>query len=227
MASHIADQLGYHVGDTVTMELATSPTQFEIVGEHPIHGVSLFVARDDLASVLGANGRANVVWTRGPATPDVYGVASETVRRADLYAEDKAARTAVLAIFMAIGVVVVGVATLGVVSTVGMSLYERRHELAVLRALGGRRRHLARVIALELVPLALVGLAVGVGAGYFAAKAIMGFFEASSGIDLGYAFAAGSVPIAAAAVGVGVVLVSRLSAGRLAQRPPAAVLRAT
>ena len=64
IASHIADQLGYEVGDTVTMELATGPTEFTIVGEHPIHGVSLFVARDDLASVLGADGRANVVWTR-------------------------------------------------------------------------------------------------------------------------------------------------------------------
>ena len=108
-----------------------------------------------------------------------------------------------------------------------MSLYERRHELAVLRALGGRRTQLTRVIALELAPLAIAGLAVGVGAGYFAARAIMGFFEASSGIDLGYAFAVGSVPIAVTAVLVGVVLVARLSAGRLAHRSPAAVLRAS
>ena len=227
IASHIADQLGYRVGDTVTMELATGPAQFVIVGEHPIHGVSLFVDREELASVLGADGRANVVWTRGQGEPAVGGVTSETVRRADLYAEDKAARTAVLAIFMAIGVVVVGVATLGVVSTVGMSLFERRHELAVLRALGGRRSQLTRLIALELAPLAIVGLAVGVGAGYFAAMAIMGFFEASSGIDLGYAFATGSVTIAAIAVVIGVVLVARMAAGRLARRSPAAALRAS
>jgi len=227
MASHIAEQLGYEVGDTVTMELATGPASFVIVGEHPIHGVSLFVARDDLESVLGAEGRANVVWTRGDATPNVGGVTSETVRRADLYAEDQAARTAVLAIFMAIGVVVVGVATLGVVSTVGMSLYERRRELAVLRALGGRRSQLTRLIALELAPLALAGLVVGAVAGYFAAMAIMGFFEASSGIDLGYAFATGSVTIAAVAVVIGIALVARTAAGRLTRRTPAAALRAS
>jgi putative ABC transport system permease protein len=225
MASHIADQLGYDVGDTVTMELATGPARFVIVGEHPIHGVSLFVARDDLAAVLGAGGRANVVWTRGPTAPDAQGVTSETVRRADLYAEDKSARTAVLAIFMAIGVVVVGVATLGVVSTIGMSLYERRHELALLRALGGRRSHLTRLVALELAPLAIVGLTIGTVAGYFAAMAIMSFFEASSGIDLGYAFATGSVTIAALAVEVGVVLVARMAAGRLVRRSPAVALR--
>ena len=227
MASHIADQLGYEVGDTVTMDLATGPARFVIVGEHPIHGVSLFVARDGLASVLGAEGRANVVWARGPGEPTLGGVTSETVRRADLYAEDKSARTAVLAIFMAIGVVVVGVATLGVVSTVGMSLYERRRELAVLRALGGRRSQLTRLIALELAPLAIAGLAIGAVAGYFAAMAIMGFFEASSGIDLGYAFATGSVTIAAVAVLVGVVLVARTAAGRLARRSPAVALRSS
>jgi putative ABC transport system permease protein len=159
--------------------------------------------------------------------PDVHGVTSETVRRADLYAQDKAARTAVLAIFMAIGVIVVGVATLGVVSTVGMSLYERRRELAVLRALGGRRAQLTRLIALELAPLAVIGLAVGAVAGYFAAMAIMGFFEASSGIDLGYAFASGSVTVAVIAVVAGVVLVARMAAGRLARRTPAAALRAS
>jgi len=133
----------------------------------------------------------------------------------------------VLAIFMAIGVVVVGVATLGVVSTVGMSLYERRRELAVLRALGGRRSQLTRLIALELAPLALAGLVVGAVAGYFAAMAIMGFFEASSGIDLGYAFATGSVTIAAVAVVIGIALVARTAAGRLTRRTPAAALRAS
>ena len=54
-----------------------------------------------------------------------------------------------------------------------MSLYEHRHELAVLRALGGRRSQLTRLIALELAPLAILGVAVGVVAGYFAAMAIM------------------------------------------------------
>jgi len=117
--------------------------------------------------------------------------------------------------------------TLGVVSTVGMSLYERRRELAVLRALGGRRSQLTRLIALELAPLALAGLVVGAVAGYFAAMAIMGFFEASSGIDLGYAFATGSVTIAAVAVVIGIALVARTAAGRLTRRTPAAALRAS
>jgi hypothetical protein len=63
--------------------------------------------------------------------------------------------------------------------------------------------------------------------GYFAAMAIMGFFEASSGIDLGYAFATGSVTVAVVAVAIGVVVVARMAAGRLARRSPAVALRAS
>jgi hypothetical protein len=80
MASHIAEQLGTHVGDVVTMEVATGKARFVIVGEHPIHGVSLFVARADLASVLGADGRANVVWRRRASRRRPCGAPTSTPR---------------------------------------------------------------------------------------------------------------------------------------------------
>jgi hypothetical protein len=60
MAAHIAEQLGYGVGDTITLELATGPAQWRIVGLHGIHGVTLFV--DRRPGRLGRTG-VNVIWS--------------------------------------------------------------------------------------------------------------------------------------------------------------------
>ena len=227
IAAHIAHQLGYSVGDTVTLELANGPTRLRIVGLHAVHSVAVFVNRADLATRLGAGDRANVVWSRGTVSPAlVAGTASTTVRRADLYAADQADRNAIVGIFVAIGVIVAGVATLGAVSTVGVSLFERRRELAVLRALGARRADVRRLVGLELAPLAAIGWAVGLGFGWVAAKAIMGFFQTSSGVDLGFTFAAAGVPVAAVAVAAFVVLVATAGARSLDRRAPASILRA-
>ena len=227
MAEHIAHQLGYSVGDTVTLELANGPAPFRIVGLHPLHGVAVFVDRSDLATRLGAGDRANVVWSSSTVPLELTaGTASTTVRRADLYAADQADRNAIVGIFVAIGVIVSGVAALGAVSTVGVSLFERRRELAVVRALGARRGQVRRLIGLELAPLATIGWVVGLGFGWLAAKAIMGFFEASSGVDLGYTFAVASVPVAAVAVAAFVVLVATAGARGLDRRAPASILRA-
>ena len=227
MAAHIAEQLGYRVGDTVTLELATGPARWRIVGLHGIHGVSLFVDREDLSGRLGAAERANVIWSDAALPPALTaGAVSTTVPRADLYAADEADRSAIVGIFVAIGVIVSGVATLGAVSTVGVSIFERRRELAVMRALGARRAQVRRLLGMELAPLGAVGWALGLGFGWVAARGIMGFFETSSGIDLGYTFAAAAVPVAAIAVAGFVALVATASARSLDRRAPATILRA-
>lgn len=231
LADHIADQLGIAVGDTVTLRLATGPARLRVVGLHPIRGVTAFVDRTDLADRLGVPGGANTIWAaeRGgarAAAAAAAGVTTTTVRRSALYATDEADRNAITGVFVAIGIVVAGVATVGAVTTVGVSGYERRRELAVVRALGARRAGIRRVLLSEVGPLALVGWAVGLVAGSLAAQGIMAFFQVSSGVALGYTFAAAAIPVAAVAVAAFAVLVTAAGARGLDRRAPAAILPA-
>jgi putative ABC transport system permease protein len=57
------------------------------------------------------------------------------------------------------------IGALGVVNTMGMAVSERVREIGLLRALGLDRRHLASVLRLESMTIALLGSALGVVAG--------------------------------------------------------------
>jgi putative ABC transport system permease protein len=106
-----------------------------------------------------------------------------------------------------------------------VNVHERRHELAAVAAIGGRRRQVRRLLATELVPLALFGSVAGSGAGWFGAKWIVGAFEDAEAIEIGTVFASGMVPVATAGALGAVALIAGLSARRITRRPPASVLR--
>lgn len=75
------------------------------------------------------------------------------------------------------------VAVLGLVNTMIISVAERRRELGIFRAVGGLRRQLSKMIMLEAVAIALIGLLTGLISGlmnaYFlvntAVKVVAGF----------------------------------------------------
>ncbi|WP_326597137.1 ABC transporter permease [Streptomyces sp. NBC_01803] len=59
------------------------------------------------------------------------------------------------------------VAVLGVINTLAMSVFERRQEIGMLRAIGLERRSTKRMVRLESVVIALFGGVLGVGLGTF------------------------------------------------------------
>ncbi|BAJ30499.1 MULTISPECIES: ABC transporter permease [Kitasatospora] len=63
------------------------------------------------------------------------------------------------------------VAVLGVINTLAMSVFERKREIGMLRAIGLERRGIKRMIRLESVVISLFGAAVGVLLGCFLAWA--------------------------------------------------------
>jgi putative ABC transport system permease protein len=64
------------------------------------------------------------------------------------------------------------IAVLGVVNTLAMSVFERRQEIGMLRAIGLDRRKVKRMIRLEAVVISLFGAVVGVALGTFLGWAI-------------------------------------------------------
>lgn len=213
------------VGEPITLGLASGPVVYDLVGTVDDHAVALYVDKSELAADLGTPGGANVVWSAATEPASDITVAARINTAADLAEEDEAARSAVVAIFGAIGAVVAGVAALAVASSMGVSLFERRHELAALQAIGARRRKVRSIVLRELVPVGLAGAVLGIAGGAYGSDLIIGSFEASDGIDIGVAYAWSTLPVIVVGTAVLLAVVAAAAVRSAARRPIAVTLR--
>ncbi|GAA2146697.1 ABC transporter permease [Kitasatospora kazusensis] len=71
------------------------------------------------------------------------------------------------------------VAVLGVINTLAMSVFERKREIGMLRAIGLDRGGIKRMVRLESVVISLFGATIGVLLGCFVAWAVNGTLESS------------------------------------------------
>ena len=124
-----------------------------------------------------------------------------------------------MTIFGAIGVIVAGVAALAVLSSMTVSLFERRHELAAMQALGARRRRLRGLLIRELVPLGAAGLVGGLALGALGTRGIIGSFEASNAVDIGVVDARAAIPFIIVGTLAVLVLLATVVARSVGRRP--------
>ncbi|MDX2380089.1 MAG: FtsX-like permease family protein [Acidimicrobiia bacterium] len=230
LSTGFAQRVGLGIGDSIDVRLPNGTVAYQVVGLHPARGRYAFLEVDSLSADLGSAGMANVLLsahdpsavlsTADGATAGIY-----TMQHLDEVTADENGRDAIVLIFTAIGLVIVSVAGLAVASGLAVNVYERRHELAALQAIGGRRRHVTRVVFAELAPIAVVGVALGVVFGYFGALGIVGAFESADAVEIGLTFAAGAIPVAGILVVVGSVGLGALMARRVTRRPAAVTLR--
>ena len=228
LSTGFARRVGLDVGDRIDLRLANGVVDYEVVGLHPARGRYAFAEVDRLASDLGSTGMANMLLS-SDAMPEAMsswdrnGIVS--VQPLDETTGDEAARDAIVLIFSAIGLVIVSVAGLAVASGLAVNVYERRHELAALQAIGGRRRHVMRVVLAELAPIAVVGVVLGVALGYVGAIGLIGAFESADAVEIGMVFATGVIPFAAMLAVLGSLGLGSVMARRVTRRPVALTLR--
>jgi putative ABC transport system permease protein len=67
-------------------------------------------------------------------------------------------------------VIAVIVSVLGIVNTLMISIFERKREIGIIRAIGGLRVQIRRLILLEAVAISIVGVALGALAGMLATE---------------------------------------------------------
>ncbi|MGE7434113.1 ABC transporter permease [Kitasatospora sp. NPDC001175] len=84
---------------------------------------------------------------------------------------DKVLTFALNMMYGLLGMAVV-IAVIGVINTLAMSVFERKREIGMLRAIGLDRRGIKRMVRLESVVISLFGAVIGVALGTFAAWAI-------------------------------------------------------
>jgi putative ABC transport system permease protein len=127
------------------------------------------------------------------------------------------ARTAIVALF---GVVAVLLAGVGVYGVVAYGVAQRTRELGVRLALGARQADLARLVVREGVALVAAGLTVGTAAAWVGSRALGALLY---GVDAADALTFAVVPCLVAAVAL---LATWIPAQRAARIDPAASLRA-
>ncbi len=225
VSTGFAERAGIDIGDDLDVRIATGTVTYRVVGLHPLSGRSLIVDADTLAADLGQPGRANIVLSKADAPNEALSAGLATTTYFDDYASDDSGRSALLLIFGAIGLVVAAVAGLAVASSLAVNVYERRHEFAAVRAIGGRSRAVMRIVSAELLPLAALGVLAGVALGYLGAWAIMDSFERADAVEIGFTFADGALPAIAVTVVLGCLLIGALTVRRVSRQSVAATLR--
>jgi putative ABC transport system permease protein len=225
LSAGFAERNDLKVGDMLAVELASGEFEYELVGLSNDFSRSAYLDRSVLSADLGEPGMANIVMSMGEDPGVDLRVAARTSTAADLAAEDNAARAAIVTIFGAIGVIVAGVATLAVLSSMTVSLFERRHELAAMQALGASRRRLRGLLIRELLPLGAIGVIGGIILGALGTRGIIMSFEASNAVDIGVVDALGSIPLIAAGTLAALVMLALATVRSAARRPVTVTLR--
>ncbi|HBT76917.1 MAG TPA: hypothetical protein DEB39_08325, partial [Planctomycetaceae bacterium] len=85
-------------------------------------------------------------------------------------------------VLIVIGVLVIVVAGIGMMVSIYNSMNERRHEIAVMRALGAQRTTVMIIILLESILLSLGGGALGVVIGHCLTAVLSPFIAAYAGV---------------------------------------------
>ena len=182
----LARQAGISLGDQI--EVLGQP--FTVVGltreTSSWLGVYLFMSRSSAENLLQVPGTASFYWLRLPPGADVTAVAQEIeaqnpgveaitpaavagARRNTLAAVLDTPLTFILLVGLVIGMAVMGL-------TAYTAVIGRMREYGVIMALGANRRWLRKLVILETVYRATLGLLLGIGLSYLTAELIIRAF---------------------------------------------------
>jgi putative ABC transport system permease protein len=225
VSAGIAEREEIEVGELVELELASGPVRYRVVGLSDDHGVAVYGDRADIAADLGSPAMANIVWSTSDLSGIEWPSATDVDTMDDVIAADGEGRAAIVVIFGAVGAIVAGVAALAVLSSMSVSLYERRHEFATLQALGAPRRRLRRLLARELFVVGAVGVVGGLALGALGCRGIIASFETSNAVDIDVVDATAAIPVIIAVTGVSLLLLAATIVRSAARRPVAVTLR--
>jgi putative ABC transport system permease protein len=182
VAREEANQFGWSVGDAVTLSFPLGDRPVRVVGVYGAEDISfgspVFVSRElfrtsvpeaDLdyrAYVSVASGvpvrtaKAAVEREIGRDFPNIEVLTQDEARDAEAELVDQFLGVLVALLFLS-----EAIAVLGIVNTLALSVYERTHEIGMLRAVGMTRRQLRRSVRWESVIIAAIGGSVGLALG--------------------------------------------------------------
>ncbi|MEE8332188.1 MAG: FtsX-like permease family protein [Acidimicrobiia bacterium] len=208
-----AEDLGVVVGDTITMEFPlTGVEQVEVDGTFTSEGLSAYLIDNDffeerfstkLNFMVFVNIAEGVDLEAGRAAVDAVltDFPNVTLRdQAEFIESQKAAVDVLLVVINALLLLAILIALLGIANTLALSIFERKRELGLLRAVGMTRRQVRRMIRWEAVITALYGALLGLALGVALGWAVVTALE-SEGLTFGFPFQLLITYVIAAALG--------------------------
>ncbi|MBT8215579.1 MAG: FtsX-like permease family protein [Acidimicrobiia bacterium] len=208
-----AEDLEVGIGDTVTMQFPLTGTeQVPVVATFTGEGLSAYLIGNESFSerfsqkldfmvfvnladgVAQDQGRAAVEAVLEPY-PNV-----ELSNQAEFIENQKAQIDILLTVINALLLLAILIALLGIANTLALSIFERKRELGLLRAVGMTRRQVRRMIRWEAVITALygalLGLVLGIALGWAVVSAL-----SDEGLSFGFPYQLLITYVIAAAIG--------------------------
>ncbi len=175
---------GKGLGDQITLQTATGPQKFEIIGINNgqmMNGRIGYMPMKTLQSILKWNDTVSgfVVKTdsKSHSLIDSTSTEIEDTLMADGYVvtneiwyvmkeNNIRSNQNIVNLMIAVGSLIVFITTIGLMSTLTMNILERTREIGMMRCLGSRTGHLRRVFGSEGLTMAIFGGLLGIPFGY-------------------------------------------------------------
>jgi putative ABC transport system permease protein len=173
----LAQQLGLHRGDTLTVPTRRGPQTLRIAGtatEYTVGGMTLTLEWNVAKPLFESAGvHCFLVTARKGAAPAVekalkaFGADHELLFQSneELLRQLEQMMAGIIGFLWVLMALVFLVASLGIVNTLTMNVLEQTRELGILRALGTRRGQIQKMIFSQAVAIAVISLLPGAGLG--------------------------------------------------------------
>ena len=242
--SDIAQATGTRLGDSITMQTASGPASFRVIGISPQqqeNGTALFVPLTTMHAIMTSRpADANEYWVQTTShdhafidrtttrvedmlTAHGYDVNSEIVyvKLADEIASNRTSTTSLAAI----GLLVVAISMAGLANALTMSVLERTREIGILRSIGARARDIRRIFATETLTLAAAGWLIGIPVGYLLDRFLVWLLNRVLNLNIMLAFPPWNLALALAGTILLAILITLVPIERAARLRPSATLR--
>ena len=204
------------------------------------NGASVFFPLAQFQRLTNSAGTVNALWlTTKPASDQFVNQVSDslqarlgqagysaTIQKSYVEtAQNENGNNSIVTLVEALGLLVAGIALIGLVGTLTLALIERTREVGILRCLGAGARQIRRVFNAEAVVMATAGWALGSLLGYALFLGLVAFVEHDFGFPVMKVFPVLSVPLALIAVIAVTLLVVRPTLRRAVRIDPGRALR--
>ncbi len=239
----VANAVQAHVGQRLLMSTPTGLTQVRVIGIDSLIenlGSNVYFTMAQLQRLTNSVGVVNALWlTTGGTSHHLVdrvsasvqarlGQAGYPVAVQKSYvdtAQNESSNNAVVEVLEALGLIVVGIALIGLASTLTLAIIERTREVGILRCLGAGARQVRRVYTAEALGMATVSWALGSVLGYLLFVGLVAFVDHDFGITLVKVFPLLSVPVSLVVVVLVTLLVVRPALRRAVHIQPGLALR--
>ena len=242
--SDIALATGIRLGDRISVQTASGPASFRVIGisaNQQEDGTALFAPLTTMHAVLTSMpADANDYWVQTTShdhafidrtttriedtlTAHGYDVNSEIVyvRLANEIASHRTLTTTLAVV----GLLVVAISMAGLANALTMSVLERTREIGILRSIGARARDIRRIFAAETLTLAAAGWLIGVPLGYLLDRFLVWLVKTVVKVDITFAFPAWNLALALAGTILLALLITLVPIRRAAHLRPGDALR--